>query len=116
MTLGALGLRGLTGHVHLEASGKKYTICFEHGSVVNAMSPLPVDSAVRVAVTNGLVAPQLATDLQKRVASAVDRDDVAIVVEVAGLTDEQAERLRRRVVAQRTARTFAIERGVFVIE
>src|SRR5262249_20298651 len=54
--------------------------------------------------------------IQKKVTAKPDRDDVDVVIAAGKLTEEHAERLRRRVVAQRTARTFAVEKGVFIID
>src|SRR4051794_19361330 len=62
-TLGALALRGLTGQVNVYADGKAYAIAFNQGVVAGAHSPLANDSAVRVAMTGGLVSSTQVNDL-----------------------------------------------------
>lgn len=115
-TLAALGLRGLTGQLTLTADGKRYEIAFAEGAVVGAASPLVADAAVRVALTSGLVSSTQVADIARRQAAAPDRDEIEVIAELARLTPDQALRLRRRVVAQRAARTFAIDRGELVVE
>lgn len=111
LTLGALGLRGLTGRLVLPDDG--YVIAFREGAVVYASSKDPRDAAVRIAVTSSLVNAAHATEVGKR---GKGRDEIEVIVEVAKLAAEHVDRLRRRVYAQRTARTFALERGVFVVD
>jgi hypothetical protein len=111
LTLGALALRGLTGRLVLPGDG--YTIAFHDGAVVGAASKDPRDAAVRIAATSTLVTPPQVNTILKR---AKGRDEIEVIVEVAKLGIEQVDRLRRRVYAQRTARTFALERGVFVVD
>lgn len=115
-TLAALGLRGLTGQLTLTADGKRYEIAFAQGAVVGASSPLVGDAAVRVALTSGLVSSTQVADIARRQAAAPERDEIEVIAELARLTPDQALRLRRRVVAHRAARTFAIDRGDFVVE
>ena len=114
LTLGALGLRGLTGNLVIASEG--YTIGFHRGAVVHAMSRHASDAVARIAVTNSLITPSQANEVQKRLAKKPDRDEIEIVCELAKLGPEQADRLRRRVIAQRTARTFSLERGAFYVD
>ncbi|MGN6107146.1 MAG: J domain-containing protein [Kofleriaceae bacterium] len=115
-TLGALGLRGLTGQLTLTADGRQYQIAFASGAVVGAASPLASDAAVRVALTGGLVSSTQVADLARRAAAAPHRDEIELISELVRIPPDQALRLRRRVVAQRAARTFSVERGEFVID
>ncbi|HEY1817382.1 MAG TPA: DnaJ domain-containing protein [Kofleriaceae bacterium] len=115
-TLGALGMRGLTGQLTLTSDGKPYRIAFHHGAVVGASSPLASDAAVRIALTGGLITSTQVSDITRRIASSPHRDEVEVLAEVVKLSSDHASKLRRRLVAQRAARTFAIERGDFVIE
>src|SRR5258706_9437051 len=116
MTLGALGLRKLTGQVTIKSDGKQYCIAFEQGAVVGATSPLPVDHIGRIALTNQLATAAQVTAIQRKVAAFPDRDEIELVGELNSLTLEQAFRLRRRVVAQRAARSFALDDGEFVVD
>ncbi|MGE0868650.1 MAG: DnaJ domain-containing protein [Kofleriaceae bacterium] len=115
-TLAALGLRGVTGQLTVTSDGKRYQIAFEEGAVVGAMSPLASDSAVRVAVTGHLVSSSQVADIARRQAANPGRDEIELIAELARLAPEQVTRLRRRVVAQRAARSFALDRGEFVID
>ncbi len=115
-TLGALALRGLSGQLTLTSDGKAYCIAFARGIVVGASSPLANDSAARVALTGHLVSSSQVGEIARRLAAAPNRDEVDVIAELAKLSPEQAQRLRRRVNAQRDARTFSIERGEFVVD
>jgi hypothetical protein len=116
MTLGRLALRGLTGQLNLFADGRAYSIGFHQGVIVGAASPLPNDNAVRIAMTGGLVSSTQVNELSRRLAAAAGRDEIDVIAELTRLPADQAQRLRRRVVAQRAARTFSIENGEFVVE
>ena len=79
-------------------------------------SPLASDAAVRVALTGDLISSTQVADIARRQAAAPGRDEVEVIAEAAQLAPDQALRLRRRLIAQRAARTFAVERGDFVVE
>ncbi|HET9621492.1 MAG TPA: DUF4388 domain-containing protein, partial [Kofleriaceae bacterium] len=114
-TLAALGLRGVTGQLALIADGKRFVIGFERGAVVAATSPLTSDAAVRVALTNHLVSSSQVPEISRRQAMAPERDEIDVIAELARLGPEHALRLRRRVIAQRAARTFSCVQGDFVV-
>ncbi|HEY5950436.1 MAG TPA: DnaJ domain-containing protein [Kofleriaceae bacterium] len=113
MTLGALGLRGLTGQLTLSG---QYKVAFQDGAIVGAFSPLANDAAVRLALTGNLITSSQVSDITRRIAAAPERDEVEVLAEACRLQPEQAQRLRRRLVAQRAARTFSIDSGEFVVE
>ena len=115
-TLGALSRRGLSGQVTVTADAKPYRIAFARGAVVGATSPLASDAAVRLALTGGLVSSTQVADITRRVAASPHRDEIEVIAEAARLGADQAQKLRRRLVAQRAARTFSLDRGDFVIE
>jgi len=115
-TLGALGTRGLTGQLTLDGDGKPYRIAFRQGAVVGASSPLASDAAVRIALTGGLVTSTQVADITRRIATSPHRDEVDVLAEAAKLPADHAMKLRRRLVAQRAARTFSVERGGFVVD
>ena len=116
LTLGALGLRGLTGQLVLTADGKRYQVAFDGGAVVGATSPLATDAAVRIAMTGGLLSSTQVSDIARRQQANPQRDEVDLIAELIRLTPDQAMKLRRRAVAQRAARTFSLERGEFVVD
>jgi curved DNA-binding protein CbpA len=115
-TLSALASRGLSGQLTLTSDGKQYAIAFAQGAVVGSYSPLANDAAVRVALTGNLVTSTQVSDITRRLAAAPNRDEIDVIAEAARLAPEHTQRLRRRVVAQRAARTFALEQGDFVVE
>lgn len=115
-TLAALGLRGLTGQLTLVGvDGKSYGIAFSNGAVVGASSPIASDSAVRVALTGGLVSTTQVAELARKQASQGDRDEIEIIADHLRLGSDQALRLRRRTIAQRAARSFSVDKGEFVV-
>ncbi|MEJ7598423.1 MAG: J domain-containing protein [Kofleriaceae bacterium] len=115
-TFAAIGLRGSTGQLVLVTDNKRYLVAFVGGAVVGAASPLASDAAVRVALTGGLLSSTQVAEISRRQAAAPERDEIELIAEALRLGPEQALRLRRRVVAQRAARTFSIERGEFVFD
>ncbi|HZJ67727.1 MAG TPA: hypothetical protein VFD36_29690, partial [Kofleriaceae bacterium] len=114
-TFATLALRGVTGQLTLVADGKHFLVAFEGGAVVAAMSPLASDAAVRVALTGHLVSSSQVPEISRRLADAPERDEVDVIAELARLGPDHALRLRRRVIAQRAARTFSINHGEFTV-
>jgi DnaJ-domain-containing protein 1 len=114
-TLATLGLRGVTGQLTLVSEGKRFLVAFESGAVVAASSPLASDAAVRVALTSHLVSSSQVPEIARRQAAAPERDEIELIAELARLGPDHALRLRRRVIAQRAARTFSQSRGDFIV-
>ena len=114
-TIAALGLRGLTGQLMLVSDAKRFIVAFESGAVVASASPLASDAAVRVALTSHLVSSSQVPEIARRQAAAPERDEIDLIAELARLGPDHALRLRRRVIAQRAARTFSINHGEFVV-
>ena len=115
-TLGALGLRALTGQLTLHAEDKDYAIAFELGGVIGAWSPNASDSAPRVALTNHLCSSTAVAQIARRITAQPERDEVDVVAEMARLTPDQVVVLREKLVAQRAARTFSVDDGTFTVE
>jgi len=113
--LSGLAERGFIGLVKMQAETRRYVVTFEGGRIVGATSPLPADSVIRIGVTTQLVPAAQSAAVQKALAAAPDRDEVDVVVETIGLSADQADRLRKRVLRQRAARTFSLEDGELVV-
>src|SRR3954471_16243291 len=116
LTLGAIALRRHTGQLTIDSDGKRYCIAFEDGAVVAATSPQAADAIGRVALTNHFITSTQVADITRRLAMAPDRDEVEVLADVIRFTPDQALKLRHRLVAQRAARTFSLERGEFVLD
>ncbi|HEY1558674.1 MAG TPA: DnaJ domain-containing protein [Kofleriaceae bacterium] len=114
-TFGRLGARGLSGQLDVYVDGKVYSVAFARGAIVGASSPVATDAAVRIALTGHLVTSTQVADITRRLAASPHRDEIEVIAESAKLAPDQAQRLRRRVVAQRAARTFSLDRGQFVV-
>jgi DnaJ-domain-containing protein 1 len=107
-------LRGLTAQLTVVSEGKRFAVAFDHGAVVAAASPLAADAAVRVALTGHLVSSTQVPEIARRQAASPSRDEISVIADLARLGPDHALRLRRRVIAQRAARTFSINHGEFV--
>jgi hypothetical protein len=115
-TLGAIALRRHTGQLTVEADAKRYCIAFQDGTIVAATSPLAADAIARIALTNHFITSTQVPDITRRLAASPDRDEVEVLAETIRFSPEQIAKLRHRVVAQRAARTFSLERGDFVLD
>jgi curved DNA-binding protein CbpA len=113
-TFYAIAARGFTGDLVIDHAGKRFAVGWYHGAVVAATSPLPADAVARIALTAQLVTSTQVADILR--ASAPGKDDVDVVAEVAQLSPDQTERLRRRAVGQRAMRLFALDAGDLVLD
>lgn len=116
VTLAALGVQGFTGLLTMTADGKEYSISFALGRIVGATSPLASDAAVRMALTNHLISSSQASALNRQIVAAKERDELEVLAELANLTPDHIDKLRHRLVAQRAARTFALDNGTYVAD
>lgn len=102
----------MSGQLTVVSDQREYAIVFSQGAVVGAYSPLPADAVARVALTAGLLSSGQVQEISRRQSHD---DGTDVVVEVGRLTPDQVARLRRRATAHRAARTFALERGEFIL-
>ena len=116
LTLGAIALRRHTGQLTIDSDGKRYGIAFDDGAIVAASSPMAADAIARVALTNHFITSTQVADITRRLGQAADRDEIDVLAEAVRFSPEQVLKLRHRVVAQRAARTFSLERGDFVLD
>ena len=115
-TLAGLVANGASGELVLIADGKRYTMAFNTGGVVGAYAPGAADSVGRIALTGHMVSSTQVAEITRRIAAQPERDEIEVIAEVARLSVAQADTLRRRVIIQRAARTFAIETGTFAFD
>jgi hypothetical protein len=115
LTLGALGVRGFSGELVLLDGDRHFSIVFESGAVVDARSPLLADQAARIAFATHLISGSQQQAVINHMLADPNRDEIDLVAQVAQLPPDRADELRRRIVAQRAARTFSIESGEFFV-
>ncbi len=111
-TLAAIGSSGLSGQLTLHGEGKVYRLAFAKGRLVGAVSPAPSDSMQRIALASHVVPPANVAVATRIVGRS---DDIAKFADSAGLAGDDAVQFVRRVIVQRAARTFAEERGDYVV-
>jgi hypothetical protein len=116
LTLGAIARRRHTGQLTIESDGKRYCVAFGGGAIVAATSPVAADAITRVALTHHVITAAQVADLTRRLAQAPDRDEVEVLGNALQFSPAEVEKLRRRLVAQRAARTFSLEHGDFVLD
>lgn len=115
-TLGRLLANRQTGELVVIADGKRYAVAFNAGGVVGAYAPGAADSVGRIALTSHLVSSTQVAEITRRIAAHPERDEIEVIAETARLSPTQADTLRRRVITQRAARTFALEQGAFAFD
>lgn len=114
-TLAELVLSGRRAQLTVRAAtGAVHAIAFARGAIVGATSPVAADAAARIAVTS-----RIATRTQVEAFAKSRRgsgDELDALIAALGLGGVLARELRQRVLLQRAARTFAIERGEYLVE
>ena len=111
-----------TGQLTLRTPARKvHALAFADGMVVGATSPVAADAVARIALNMRLVVTAPAAMVEppqpgrERQGSVRDRELESFVV-TANLSRAQVQRLKCRLLLQRAARTFAIERGDYTME
>ncbi|MCE9577078.1 MAG: DnaJ domain-containing protein [Deltaproteobacteria bacterium] len=115
-TFAAIAARRFDGVLAITAEGRQFRVGWRGGAVVAADSPLPADAITRVALTGQLVSSSQVGDIMRILAAAPDRSEVDVIAEVARLSPDQVARLRRRAVAVRAMRTFALTAGDVILD
>lgn len=114
-TLAAFGIGGRTCELTLRgANDAVHRIAFVHGAIVGATSPVAADAVARVAVSARLAsASQVAAFARDK--RRPRTDELAAFVDAMALAPAQVQELKTRVLVQRAARTFAIDRGDYTV-
>ncbi|MDQ3335686.1 MAG: DUF4388 domain-containing protein [Myxococcota bacterium] len=110
-TLTAISTAELTGQLILNGDGHEYRLAFAKGLLVGAVSPAPCDTVHRIALSSHAVPPANVAAAMRIVGRS---DDVAKFADSACLGGADATQFKRRVIIQRAARTFVVERGDYV--
>src|SRR5688572_24617039 len=85
-TLGALGMRNLSGQLTLQSDdGNQYCIAFYSGAVIGATSPLATDSAARIAVTNHLMLANQIGLLGRAQVAHPELDEFELIARTCGM-------------------------------
>jgi hypothetical protein len=109
-TLATIGLGGHSGQLTLtDANLKQHRLAFANGVVVGASSPIAADSLARIALSLHLISAAQAKTLGRT-------EDIERFAVAANLGPAQIQQLKRRVIIQRAARTFAVDVGTYVVE
>ena len=115
-TVYTVAAKHFTGDLVLEDGGRRYKLSWEDGQVVAAESASPSDSAGRVALSAGLVTSTHVARSLELMAKDPARDPIDILAELARLSTEQVNRLKRRVLVQRASRVFALPAARFLLD
>ncbi len=114
-TLAAIGISGRSGQLTLRGGNKEYRVAFSHGIIVGATSPIPADSVSRIALAHHMVSPAQVQAIIKSLGRA-KAEDVERFAAASGLSAPQIQLLKRRVLIQRTARTFDVDDGEYTVD
>ncbi|HLU65212.1 MAG TPA: DUF4388 domain-containing protein, partial [Kofleriaceae bacterium] len=115
-TFYTVAARRFTGDLILSEGGRSYKVSWEDGRVVAADSPSPADGAGRVALAAGLVTSTHVARSLELLARSPGQDPVEVLAGLARLSPEQIARLKRRLLAHRAARVFALPSASFVLD
>lgn len=107
-TVYTLAAKRFTGDLLLVSGGRDYKVSWEDGQVTAAESGSPSDRPVRVAMTAGLIDKTIVTQVLQVQMQQKKRDPMDVIAEVGRLSPEQVHWLKRRTLAMRAARQFAL--------
>ncbi len=115
-TIASFAMRQLTGELAVGAGSDHVRVVLYNGAVVAAWSSLVADSAARIGMTLNVVTSTQVVQVSKLISAAPERDEIEVIADALRLAPDLAQRLRRRVIAQRAARTFALDRAPYVLD
>ena len=110
-TIGILARRGASGQLTIQSDGRTYVLVFQRGYLVAARSPVAADRAVAVALADKLLTPAQANMVDRWIDTDPGCDEIDICASIAGLSEAEARRMRRRTIARAGARAIALEHG-----
>ena len=115
-TVYAVAAKHFTGDLVLQESGRNYKVSWEDGKPVAAESASPADSAGRIALSAGLVTSTHVSRSLEIMAQSPGQDALEVLTTLARLSAEQVVRLKRRLLAHRAARIFALTDARFSLD
>src|SRR5204863_5863756 len=95
---------------------KLFDMVLDRGVVVEASSPLAVDSILRVAMKTHPMSKLRSEEIRYALAEAPRDAELEIVAGMLNLTAAQSAAFQRTLVTQRAARTFAVDEGEYELE
>jgi len=105
-----------TGDLQLRDGDRRFKVSWEDGRVVAAESAAPADSAGRVALSAGLVTSTELSRALDAMARSPGTDLLEVLSEMVRLNPEQVTGLKRRLLALRAARAFALPDATYVLD
>jgi hypothetical protein len=114
-TLYTIAAKRLTGDLVLTDQGKRYAIAWDGGQIVGAESAAATDAAGRIAVAAQLVTAQQVAHSLRLMQQQPGRDQIEVLAELAHLAPEHVVALRRRALAHRAGRAFALPDARFEV-
>lgn len=115
-TLGALGGEGRAVRLTLRSADKLFEMVIDRGRVVDARSPLEVDSILRVAMKTHPMSKLRREEIRYALAEAPRDAELEIVAGMLNLTPDQRAAFQCTLITQRAARTFAVDDGEYELE
>lgn len=115
-TVYAVAIKRFTGDMIMTQGGRWYKVTWQSGTVVAADSPSPADSFGRVALTASLVTSTQLGDALRIAQSDPGRSQLQVLTQVARLSPQQVLTVKRRALALRSARIFALADASFVLD
>jgi hypothetical protein len=115
-TIYSIAVQRFTGDLVLRDGERRFKLSWEDGRVVAAESAAPADSAGRVALSAGLVTSTDVARTLDAIARSPGADPLEVLTELVRLKPEQVAILKRRLLAQRAARAFALPEASYVLD
>jgi DnaJ-domain-containing protein 1 len=115
-TIYAIAAQRFTGDLLLRDGDRRYKLSWEDGRVVAAESAAPADGAARVALSAGLITSTDVSRALDAMARSPGADPLEVLIEVGRLRPDQVIALKRRLLAQRAARAFALPDAIYLLD
>ena len=113
--LAELAPQRFSGELRVQADSQWYWISFADGSVVNAASPAPGDTAARIAVSMHVITASQAHEVALRASADRRRDELDLIANISQMSDLDRDTFEADVIVRRAARTFALTTGKLTV-